>query len=907
MCGACNRLMVALAVTALLGILGAPALAAVPSLPGDADCDGLVTPEDLTHLSRELSDGDGAAAADADAGAVVSCGGADANGDGVISAADFPALLRLLRGEAPGERPVITYIGIASADGTVTAPAGDIPVPTYQSIGGIGFRLVIEAMPGSASIPIGQEMVSSRPDDPPDLQVQVTRDLGDGNAAVCGEGGVPGLVPPSFDPRPGLNPALNDIGCRFEFASNPFRACTTDAFGAQRFVDARTRAQFCLPVSSVESFPNGTTIVTARVLDVAGTASAPAQMVVRVGNEPLVTVTPRPTATATATALLTSTPTDPPSTDTPAPTETATREPSATAIDTTTPGATTTATATVSTTPTRSGTPSRTATPSVTATASATASRTRTDTPGPSPTATETSRESPTRTRTATPSSSPTASGTTSRTATGTRTPLPSGTPTDTPSPSRTPTRTRSVTPSRTATASGTVPATVTQTPTRTASATRTATATPLVSPTRTPTGPTATATVTATATATRSSTSTRTVTPTSPPTSTTTRTATRTNTPLVSPTPTATGSATRTATRTGTPVGSPTATATVVPTRTATRTPAGTRTATSTATASGTRTATFTATATPTQTITGTIPSTATATTSRTATATVPPTPTRTATATRTPTVTRTPSPTGTATRTGTVTRTATATATATPTRTATVTRTATPTGTATRTATITLTPSVTRTPTQTRTPTPTGRPGADITYVGLVRANDEIVAPSGSTPEGWPIYERSFGFSFSLIVEAKPGPSRRPVGLNAFRSDLFDPNVRPDLEIIVSRALGNGSLDVCDDMLPFIGGIPASTSFDLTQNISNAINDLSCRFVDGSGLPGGRREAEACTVFGNGEFGFVVGATTVQFCALIAEPFGFPIGDTVVSARVRDSSGQPGPPASFVVRIVP
>jgi hypothetical protein len=187
------------------------------------------------------------------------------------------------------------------------------------------------------------------------------------------------------------------------------------------------------------------------------------------------------------------------------------------------------------------------------------------------------------------------------------------------------------------------------------------------------------------------------------------------------------------------------------------------------------------------------------------------------------------------------------------------------------------------------------------------LVRANDEIVPSSGTTPEGWPIYERPFGFSFSLVVEAKPGPSRRPVGLNAFRSDLADPSVRPDLEIIVSRALGNGSLDVCDDMLPFIGGIPASTSFDLTQGISNAINDLACRFVNGSGTPGGRREAEACTVFGSGEFSFVVDATTVQFCGLIAEPFAFPLGDTVVSTRVRDASGQPGPPASFVVRIVP
>jgi hypothetical protein len=212
-----------------------------------------------------------------------------------------------------------------------------------------------------------------------------------------------------------------------------------------------------------------------------------------------------------------------------------------------------------------------------------------------------------------------------------------------------------------------------------------------------------------------------------------------------------------------------------------------------------------------------------------------------------------------------------------------------------------------VTATPTLTRAPTNTPRPGADVTYVGLARASDDLVEPVGTTPEGWPIYERPFGFSFSLVVEAKPGPSRRPVGLNAFRTDSSDAAVRPDLEIIVSRPLGNGSPDVCDDMLPFIGGIPASTDFAVTQPVSDAINDLACRFVNGSGEPGGRRPGEACTVFDNGEFGFAAPTSTTQFCALIAEPFGFAVGDTVVSARARDNTGQPGPPASFVVRILP
>ncbi|MBX3025395.1 hypothetical protein KF840_10880 [bacterium] len=880
--------MIAAAACLALGV--GDAAATVSSLPGDADCDGLVTDGDLAQLSRELTDGDGPSVDDVDGGTVVSCSGVDANGDGMVTAADFPALGRLLRGGQPaGSGPVITYVGIAAADGTVTSPAGDLPVPTFQSISGLGFRLVIEAMPGPGNVPIGQQLVRTRPGDPPDLQVQVTRNLGDGNAAVCGEGGVPGLAPPSYAPRPGLNEAFNDIGCRFEFAANPFRACTFDSFGVQRFVDPRTRAQFCLPVSAVEAFPNGATIITARVLDTAGTPSAPMQILLRVGSEPLVTVTPRPTATGTPLPTRSATETAVPATGTPIPTATASQPATATVTATASRSATPTRTPPNSATPTRSATATRTASPTASGTPSATGTRTRTITPGPSPTATDTAPPTATETRTATFTLTVTPTRTRTSPFTPTRTPFPTETATGTQTPTRTVTRTPSITPTRTVTVTGTVPATGTSTATRSATVTRTATRTPIATATNTRPEPTET--------------------PTSTGSPTSTRTPTRTPVGSRSPSLTATASVTRTPTATATASGTRTATGTPTrtPSRTSTGTVAATATVTPTRTASGTPQPTATRTGTPTQTITGTRPPTATLTRTGTATTTPLATGTRTLTATPSRTSSAIPTVTGTPTRTGTITRTGTQTATFTQTRTETVTRTPTRTGTATRTATITLTPTITRTPTQTRTPTPTGRVGADITYVGLVRANDEVVPASGTTSQGWPIYVRPFGFSFSLVVEAKPGPSRRPVGTNAFRSDLTDPATRPDLEIIVSRPLGNGSLAVCDDMLPMIGGIPASPSFDLTQNISNAINDLSCRFVNGSGLPGGRRESEACTVFGNGEFGFVVKATTVQFCALIAEPFGFPVGDTVVSVRVRDSSGQPGPPASFVVRITP
>lgn len=699
MCGSATARVVRL-VLALVALDIAPALATPPaSLRGDADCDGLTTAADLRHLEVELFDGDGDAAAGVDGGGVVSCSGADANSDGLITASDLLSVTRILDGISEAEGPVITFLGIASASGTTAVPVTDVPVPLFQVISGLGFRLVIEAAPGPSSLPVGQDVLNSAPENPavrPDLQVEVSRSLGDGNLAVCGEGGVPGVAPPHYSDEQVIANALNDLSCRFDVAGNPALACTVDQFGSPSFVDVRSRVQFCLPVSSLEAFPDALTIITARVLDIGGNPGDIAQMVLRVGDEPLATATARPTATPQASPTHTDTPTPGPS-----PTPTATLlEPTVTVTAMDTPIGT------------------RRATPTSTARFSAT--RTRTITPGPLPT----------------------------------RTPFSTSTPT------------------------------VTRPRTGTPLATNTRTLTPLASATRTRTG---------------------------------------------NPTPSRTGS--------------------IVPTRTATITRTGTRT--------------------------------------------------------RTPSVSGTPTATRTITRTGTPTRTGTAT------RTRTITRTPSRTGTTTRTPTITMTPTITRTPSQTGTPTATPRPGADITYVGLARPDDTIIDPVGVTGQGWPIYERPFGYLFSIVVEAKPGPSRRRVGLNTFRSSLSDPTLRPDFEIIVSRPLGNGSATVCDDMPPMIGGVPASTTFITTQPISNAINDFGCRFVDGSGNPGGRGPDEACTMFEDGLSHFVVtqgaNASTAQFCAGIAEPFKFPDGDTTVSVRARDVSGVPGAPVSFVVRIRP
>jgi hypothetical protein len=388
--------------------------------------------------------------------------------------------------------------------------------------------------------------------------------------------------------------------------------------------------------------------------------------------------------------------------------------------------------------------------------------------------------------------------------------------------------------------------------------------------PTKTDTPP---ATLTRTLTPTRTFMPTRTVTPSLA--STPTSTPTPLMTPLSTRTPTA--SATRTATPSPAPTGSQPPTAT----RTATASPTRTPTRTRTAPPSSTPTSTRAASASPTRTITPTM------------------TRTRTRTATRTSTVTPTITPTPTVTLTPTITPTPTLT------RTPTATRTPTPSRTATRTRTFTLTPTITPTPTITRTPTPTVPPEPVITYFGVVRADDTLVDPAGTTSDGVPIYERSSGSGFSLVLEARPGGTKSDLDPSTFNSNPADPRVLPGLQVEASRQLGDGSRTICDDTAPTQGGVPAvnPADFSPTQVVANAINDLACRFKDGFGLYNGRtRLQDACTSFEDGGFRFKATGTTIQYCGFIDDAVSFPPGDTVVTARVRDMAGN----ISFTSRIV-
>ena len=117
------------------------------------------------------------------------------------------------------------------------------------------------------------------------------------------------------------------------------------------------------------------------------------------------------------------------------------------------------------------------------------------------------------------------------------------------------------------------------------------------------------------------------------------------------------------------------------------------------------------------------------------------------------------------------------------------------------------------------------------------------------------------------------------------------------------------DGSTAVCDAEPPLIGGVPATVPFGFADADANAdiINDLGCRADDGAGLPVARPSSQlACTrtdaSFG---YGFVDATTTVQLCLLIAKPWAFAEGDTIVAARGRDVSGRVGPSHEMVVRV--
>jgi hypothetical protein len=193
------------------------------------------------------------------------------------------------------------------------------------------------------------------------------------------------------------------------------------------------------------------------------------------------------------------------------------------------------------------------------------------------------------------------------------------------------------------------------------------------------------------------------------------------------------------------------------------------------------------------------------------------------------------------------------------------------------------------------------------------VARADGQVTQPIGIAADGTPIYQRQVPAGFLIVIEAKPGSNGRAVGTTTFNYVPGDPNSLPNLQIVASRPLGDGSQRVCDNQNnPPVGGVPAvdPPMFGGSQASADAINDLGCRFDARLSAQGGMTGAGACTRNASQDPAFVSSQTKVQFCPQIGigTELAFPIGvDTRITARVTDIVGQPGLPAAIIVRISP
>jgi hypothetical protein len=197
------------------------------------------------------------------------------------------------------------------------------------------------------------------------------------------------------------------------------------------------------------------------------------------------------------------------------------------------------------------------------------------------------------------------------------------------------------------------------------------------------------------------------------------------------------------------------------------------------------------------------------------------------------------------------------------------------------------------------------------------VATAFNVVKTPDDVTEDGVPVYERPVPQGFILFIEGRRGTSGAAVG----RCGVLDPvnqrifpcgnlicedrppeNDRPDVQAVVDRPLGNGSTTVCDRTAPMIGGVPGFNppSFADTPAITDALNDLACRFDDHPSFN------ESCTLDELGRFNFVDARTERQFCIpAIGTELELPSGDTKFTARLRDGGCNIGNEVSIVVRV--
>ena len=204
-------------------------------------------------------------------------------------------------------------LGVPDAD--AVCPGTD---PTDLFGDGGTFRIVIEAKPGTnhTPVPTANFTQCGTSSGVPRLQIESTRNMGNGNNPVCspdgsynGNGRIPGINPPDFTPTSDIVNTLQSFAIWFTYQSAGYACTAAPGGGSWAYVKSAATAQFCDQMSAPQAFPVGDSLLTAQLMDAGGNVGPTAQIIVRVSTRtPTPSVTPtRPTATPTATPTRTAT------------------------------------------------------------------------------------------------------------------------------------------------------------------------------------------------------------------------------------------------------------------------------------------------------------------------------------------------------------------------------------------------------------------------------------------------------------------------------------------------------------------------------------------------------------------------------------------------------------------------
>jgi hypothetical protein len=205
---------------------------------------------------------------------------------------------------------------------------------------------------------------------------------------------------------------------------------------------------------------------------------------------------------------------------------------------------------------------------------------------------------------------------------------------------------------------------------------------------------------------------------------------------------------------------------------------------------------------------------------------------------------------------------------------------------------------------PTPSPRPTPEAQPtvasrGPEVTHFGLVSGDDQPLAPVATDDGGRPVYAWPHGEGFAIVIEGRPGITRRAIGQRAYVPGAA---TAPDLQLIVDRALGDGSEAICDADPPAAGGVPAAAPFAFdAPNALAVMNDLGCRADNGAAEPMAGADNGPCTRL----VSFLDQRSAARFCVPVDHAWAFPSGDTTVAVRLRDNTGEVSDAQEIVVRV--